>query len=727
MATQLQLYRLGFDEPVSKETYENVKQKYKGALIFAKVQEYKDAEHKFNKSETGVQKGERNGQFFETTKTTIIGDGEEVIETEYNLGMPSYYIYANGIEYKVANADALEVVFNQVKILNGGEETEGSVRYIVEKAIKNLKFDANKFYEIVDHTKSNVDVSVVEGTDTSLLVLTAPGTDLVVKTGTDTPENEWPKHLEKPEVEGVVVEQPSDIWPAPQKGYYYIQTTPVIGTNDEYLSSSDAITKNRANAEKGTEDYQDYKVDSHKTAFIYDGEKWMALDGNVSADNVYFQDGIQRTAQWGVKDATKDGAIAREGINYNLKEYLEYMLLEEIYPPCSVSQGECPTPAAYTLSIGRPSDLSTYFYEVNSIDDLASATKNASTTTFTEVGKKYGFKMEPITQTITYNDNIEYINGTASKITGMTYGSADALDGEKHISITSKESNKPVCYFTYSDNFSNEEASQNIASATLNFQRTKGFTGMQNSAETIEGLNQTNATISISSDIVSLGTIIEGTNSASLVHSCTAYASRSIDADRTTNLSKIDTTYIISNKGNVSKDNTKSTEAKTWSNANSNANIANATKNISIIGVYPFFTNGVEDKSYKSANEFAQLVTISDNEETRKTKKLNLKNYTTKTTFDYYINFWKHDEGESTPLEFYVPASTAYKFDIKFTGLNGSSYDTDNGAADLQDLFQKQAQEISIDGVDVKYIVYRLSTGNQGAQSVRVRITPSAR
>lgn len=104
-------------------------------MIFAKVQEYKDAEHKFNKNETGVQKGERNGQFFETTKTTIIGEGEEVIETEYNLGMPSYYIYANGIEYKVANADALEVVFNQVKILNGNEETEGSVRYIVEKAI----------------------------------------------------------------------------------------------------------------------------------------------------------------------------------------------------------------------------------------------------------------------------------------------------------------------------------------------------------------------------------------------------------------------------------------------------------------------------------------------------------------------------------------------------------------------------------------------------------------
>lgn len=721
MPTQLQLYRLGFEEPVSKETYENVKQKYQGALIFAKVQEYKDAEHKFNKNETGVQKGERNGQFFETTKTTIIGEGEEVIETEYNLGMPSYYIYANGIEYKVANADALEVVFNQVKILNGGEETEGSVRYIVEKAIQNLKFDANKFYEIVDHTKSNVDVSVVEGTDTSLLVLTAPGTDLVVKTGTDTPENEWPKHLKKPEVEGEVVEQPSDIWPAPQKGYYYIQTTPVIGTNDEYLSSSDAITKNRANAEKGTVDYEDYKVDSHKTAFIYDGEKWMALDGNVSADNVYFQDGIQRSVACGAFKTT-DGEIVREGINYNLKEYLELMLLEEVWPETGSSTGKVIVPP-FSLSIATIPNLTNVLYEAskNEANEIVFTEDKAQNNSLVEVGTTYGFKMDPLSQAITKNAETSY-TGTASKMFGMKYGSANSADGPVE-DISSIQTEVPVFHCTYDDTFNIGDAG--IATSTITFDVSVGFDGMNDKSATAEHLD-TNSTIQLTSAEIDLGTIVEGTNVATLSWSGSNIMSTRNRVDETTkDLDELPARYYASNKGALSPDKClKKINSAKWSDTNNKASLASQSNTITITGVYPFYTNcgkiAKDEDACKTDAGKLSGATIGLNEDNL--TKLSLFNYTSKggVTKTYYLNWSAITEKQSSEEPnmhwyFYVPQTKKCTLSLDSICVN-----TNNGKWENEARLSKQQGSRNINGIE--YDIYSYSAV-AGALGMRVVIT----
>lgn len=79
-------------------------------------------------------------------------------------------------------------------------------------------------------------------------------------------------------------------------------------------------------------------AEPRRTAYIFDSSlndgagDWVALDGNVDATNVYFRDGVKRTAGIGRLLPVLDGSI--EGKNKNLKELLEYYLWAN---PCDIS------------------------------------------------------------------------------------------------------------------------------------------------------------------------------------------------------------------------------------------------------------------------------------------------------------------------------------------------------------------------------------------------------
>lgn len=67
------------------------------------------------------------------------------------------------------------------------------------------------------------------------------------------------------------------------------------------------------------------------TAYVYDGEKWCAMDGNYNAENVYFSDDLTYTAAIGVLPKPSGSAkLAAKG--KNIKQVLASVLAKEENP-----------------------------------------------------------------------------------------------------------------------------------------------------------------------------------------------------------------------------------------------------------------------------------------------------------------------------------------------------------------------------------------------------------
>lgn len=68
------------------------------------------------------------------------------------------------------------------------------------------------------------------------------------------------------------------------------------------------------------------------TAYVYDGKKWCAMDGNYSAENVYFDSDLTYTAPIGVKTVPASGSGTISAAGKNIKEVLASILAEKKYP-----------------------------------------------------------------------------------------------------------------------------------------------------------------------------------------------------------------------------------------------------------------------------------------------------------------------------------------------------------------------------------------------------------
>lgn len=68
------------------------------------------------------------------------------------------------------------------------------------------------------------------------------------------------------------------------------------------------------------------------TAYVYDGEKWCAMDGNYNAENVYFDSDLTYTAPIGVMTVPSSGAGTISAAGKNVKEVLASILAEEKNP-----------------------------------------------------------------------------------------------------------------------------------------------------------------------------------------------------------------------------------------------------------------------------------------------------------------------------------------------------------------------------------------------------------
>ena len=68
------------------------------------------------------------------------------------------------------------------------------------------------------------------------------------------------------------------------------------------------------------------------TAYVYDGKKWCAMDGNYSAENVYFDSDLTYTAPIGVMTVPASGAGTISAAGKNVKEVLASILAKEKNP-----------------------------------------------------------------------------------------------------------------------------------------------------------------------------------------------------------------------------------------------------------------------------------------------------------------------------------------------------------------------------------------------------------
>lgn len=106
-------------------------------------------------------------------------------------------------------------------------------------------------------------------------------------------------------------------------------------TDDDVLpttaqkSGSIAIVKRvivEANADKGIEERVSY------TAYVHDGEKWCAMDGNYSADNVFFTSDMTVTTKVGTIQTLTNGKATFETKGKSVAQALNALLAKEENP-----------------------------------------------------------------------------------------------------------------------------------------------------------------------------------------------------------------------------------------------------------------------------------------------------------------------------------------------------------------------------------------------------------
>ena len=588
----------------------------------------------------GLNGGVSNASYLEYTNTR---DGRIVfaqVKGE-NAGDPlEHYIWANGVEYHVADASALHKIEHTLNVLLDGAPIDTSIGKMIQDALDGYELTAENFVKLVDSSNSNVKVSILD----SSIVLTAPGSHANITVGTVSPEES-----------GL----------APSHGDYYVK--------------EEVITEKLG-------------AEPRRTAYIYnaDDEIWQALDGNVDATNVFFKNGVNRTAAIGVLPATANGEIENEGKAMNLKELLEYYLVEEMYPTVLASTGIANV-SKYTITLDKPNDLTTY---MDHTDKLV------------EVGTKYTFASKgfSIKESATHDGKSTYTSNK-STITGMNFGAATTVGGEVDTNKTTAEAGPITTTASYNDNFDE-------ATATVTLTNNRGFTGISTSTNTVIVNGQT-LTLPTATGIV-----VEGENKLTLSWSSDASVTRDITKDKTIPAMEY---YYASNKGNTSTNKIAKTSTVSWVDNNPTVTVSDKTTTFSVNAVYPYYSNGIEQTVAETVGSFTtQSITIKEGGVTKtvNAKKLALYNYKSAVAKTTYVGFGLAGvEAGEQPKIFYIPNSA------NVTSLVGNAYNS-NKEAGKASSFDAGCGTWTKDGTvfinDVAYTKW-INTGKFGAQNIQIR------
>lgn len=108
----------------------------------------------------GLNGGVSNASYLEYTNTT---DGRIVfaqVKGENASDPLEHYIWANGIEYHVADASALLKIEHTLNVLLDGAPVDTSIGKMIQDALDGYELAAENFVKLVDSSNSNVKVSI---------------------------------------------------------------------------------------------------------------------------------------------------------------------------------------------------------------------------------------------------------------------------------------------------------------------------------------------------------------------------------------------------------------------------------------------------------------------------------------------------------------------------------------------------------------------------------------
>ena len=213
-------------------------------------------------------------------------------------------------------------------------------------------------------------------------------------------------------------------------------------------------------SEKVTQDYQ-------YTAYRYNGTAWAAMDGNYSAENVYFTKDFTFTTTVGTVTSLTNGSATKEAAGKNIQEFFAGLFASESNPET--------TDPSISLSVSGGSG------EVGSSYTLPTATLKLTGVGSYTYGPATGVKVEIGDATITQGD--DSVSNTVAMALNSTI-KLQAKDDETYYLDTAK-SYKFNASAKHTDgsipvtNLGNDYADGQIKSATLTKEATATFTGFR--------------------------------------------------------------------------------------------------------------------------------------------------------------------------------------------------------------------------------------------------------
>lgn len=185
-------------------------------------------------------------------------------------------------------------------------------------------------------------------------------------------------------------------------------------------------------------------ANSH-TAYVYDGENWCAMDGNYSAENVYFDSDLTYTAPIGVMAVPSSGAGTISAAGKNVKEVLASILAKEANPTTTEPAASVTVtiPGGSTFEIGTKKNvtynasLSAGSYTYGPATGIVAGTVTASFDGQTKTGATGTFENVVADGTKTLTVSITHNEGAVPKTNlGNPYAGGKIAAGTKEATAT---------------------------------------------------------------------------------------------------------------------------------------------------------------------------------------------------------------------------------------------------------------------------------------------------
>ena len=157
------------------------------------------------------------------------------------------------------------------------------------------------------------------------------------------------------------------------------------------------------------------------TAYIYDGSKWIAMDGNYRADNVYFDEDFTFTKAIGTVTIPSSGSKKVEAAGKNLQEFFASLFAEEEYPTTPTTSASISSSNIGSKEVGE--NVAVKY----SIDTSANDYQFGPANGVTWSNHKATFNGQTINAASGTFNTVQVTDNTSLKITGSVDQSAGAV------------------------------------------------------------------------------------------------------------------------------------------------------------------------------------------------------------------------------------------------------------------------------------------------------------